>query len=52
MESVGDLLEQHGAWVLFGGVLTEQPRVTVPFPALPWRVVCWWGPATLPGRVR
>ena len=33
MESVGDLLEQHGAWVLFGGVLTEQ--LGLPFPALP-----------------
>ncbi len=33
MEPVGDLLEQHGAWVLFGGVLAEQ--LGLPFPALP-----------------
>ena len=33
MESVGELLEQHGAWVLFGGVLAEQ--LGLPFPALP-----------------
>ena len=33
MESVSGLLEQHGAWVLFGGVLAEQ--LGLPFPALP-----------------
>ncbi|MBA5873879.1 MAG: sulfurtransferase [Nitrospira sp. CR1.2] len=33
MESVRELLEQQGAWVLFGGVLAEQ--LGVPFPALP-----------------
>ncbi|MCW5797404.1 MAG: VTT domain-containing protein [Nitrospira sp.] len=33
MEPVGELLEQHGAWVLFGGVLAEQ--LGLPFPALP-----------------
>lgn len=33
MESVGELLEQHGAWALFGGVLAEQ--LGLPFPALP-----------------
>ena len=33
MESVTELLEQHGAWVLFGGVLAEQ--LGLPFPALP-----------------
>ncbi len=37
MESVGELLEQHGAWVLFGGVLAEQ--LGLPFPALPLLVV-------------
>lgn len=30
---MGDLLEQHGAWVLFGSVLAEQ--LGLPFPALP-----------------
>ena len=33
MESVGELLEQHGALVLFAGVLAEQ--LGLPFPALP-----------------
>jgi membrane protein DedA with SNARE-associated domain/rhodanese-related sulfurtransferase len=37
MESVGELLEQQGAWVLFGGVLAEQ--LGVPFPALPLLVM-------------
>ncbi|MCS6297641.1 MAG: VTT domain-containing protein [Nitrospira sp.] len=33
MESLGELLQQEGAWVLFGGVLAEQ--LGLPFPALP-----------------
>lgn len=33
METAGELLGQHGAWVLFGGVLAEQ--LGLPFPALP-----------------
>lgn len=37
METVADLLAEHGAWLLFGGVLAEQ--LGLPFPAWPLLVV-------------